>query len=218
MPEFKADIRNALRYLTTQVKKQNIKVVEKEATAEELKAAGYDAVIVATGTTPIKLNVPGSDQSFVKAAVDVLNPEVKAPKGKIVVIGGGLIGTETAVQLSLDPENKVTIVEMLPQIMKDCSASDTMVYPDMMKEHNVRVMTNSRVVEITDKEVVVEQKGRTKKIAADCVLMAVGMRSEKGLYQQLKEDGVRVFQVGDAVKTGKIYDAIHTGYKAGLNV
>ena len=175
-------------------------------------------MIVATGTTPIKLNVPGSDQSFVKAAVDVLNPEVKAPKGKIVVIGGGLIGTETAVQLGLDPENKVTIVEMLPQIMKDCSASDTMVYPDMMKEHNVRVMTNSRVVEITDKEVVVEQKGRTKKIAADCVLMAVGMRSEKGLYQQLKEDGVRVFQVGDAVKTGKIYDAIHTGYKAGLNV
>lgn len=218
MPEFKADIRNALRYLLTQVKKQNIQVVEKEATAEELKGAGYDAVIVATGTTPIKLNVPGNSQSFVQAAVDVLNPEVKAPKGKIVVIGGGLIGTETAVQLSLDPDNKVTIVEMLPQIMKDCSASDTMVYPDMMKEHNVRVMTNSRVVEITDKEVVVEQKGRQKKIAADAVLMAVGMRPNKELYQQLKEEGIRVYQVGDAVKTGKIYDAIHTGYKAGLKV
>lgn len=126
-PEFKADIRNALKYLTVQVEKRDIKVVEKEATAADLE--GFDAIIIATGATGVRLPVPGADRANVQLALEALAKDCAGISGNIVVVGGGLIGTETAVQLSFSKENHVTMVEMLPQIMKDCSASDQMVYP-----------------------------------------------------------------------------------------
>ena len=214
-PEFKADIRNALKYLTVQVEKRDIKVVEKEATAADLE--GFDAIIVATGAAGVRLPVPGGDRANVQLAVDALAKDCAGISGNIVVVGGGLIGTETAVQLSFSKENHVTMVEMLPKIMKDCSASDQMVYPEMLKENGVQVMTSSRVVEINDQGVVVEGHGR-KTIPADHVLVAIGLAPCRSLAEELKAMGKQVTVVGDCSKVGKIYDAIHSGYKAGLRV
>lgn len=217
MPEFKADIRNALKYLVTQVEKRDIKVEEKEATLEDLK--GFDAVILATGATPVKLPVPGVDKPNVHIATDMLNEkDIAKIKGNIVVVGGGLVGTETAVHLGLDHGNKVTIVEMLPQIMADCSDSDRTVYSEMIPENGIDVMVNARVVEICDEGVVVEGKGGRRTVPADEVLLAVGMKANNALCDGLKEAGIPVTVVGDCVKVGKIYDAIHTGYKAARKI
>ena len=215
-PDFKADIRDALKYLITQVEKRGINIVEKEATFEDLK--GYDAVIYAAGTKPAMLNIPIDEKAKVRIAVDTLNPAAKAPKGKIVVIGGGLIGIETAVNLSLTKGNKVTVVEMLPRIMKDCSDCDQIVYTDMIKENDIKVMTNTRVVEIGKKEIIVEVGGRKQSIEADEVLIAVGMKPNTELLDKLIEAGMTVRNVGDSIRPGKIYDAIHTGYKAALKI
>ena len=215
-PDFKADIRDALKYLITQVEKRGINIVEKEATFEDLR--GYDAVIYAAGTKPAMLNIPIDEKAKVRIAVDTLNPAAKAPKGKIVVIGGGLIGIETAVNLSLTKGNKVTVVEMLPRIMKDCSDCDQIVYTDMIKENDIKVMTNTRVVEIGKKEIIVEVGGRKQSIEADEVLIAVGMKPNTELLDKLIEAGMTVRNVGDSIRPGKIYDAIHTGYKAALKI
>ena len=72
-------------------------------------------------------------------------------------------------------------------------------------------------LEITEEGVVVEKNGR-QTIAADHVLVAVGLKPNRALYDQLKEAGVKVIAVGDCGKVGKIYDAIHSGYKAGLKI
>ena len=79
-PEFKADIRDALKYLVTQVNKHGVKVVEKEAALEDLK--GFDAVIVAAGTTPAGLRVPGADRPEVSIAVDALRPDGIRPRAR----------------------------------------------------------------------------------------------------------------------------------------
>ncbi len=215
-PDFKDDIRNALRYLTTQVKKRGIPVIEKAATPEDLE--GFDAVIVAAGASPVALPVPGADQEFVQTAVDILNPEAKKPEGRIIVIGGGLIGTETAVELSLKQGNEVTVVEMLPEIMNGCSDCDHIVYSEMIKEHDINILTSARVLEIGDHCVVIEKNGRRRQLPADHVLVAAGMKPNNSIYEDLKKQGRTVYNVGDSVKTGKIYDAIHMGYKAGLKV
>lgn len=179
---------------------------------------GFDGVIVAAGASPMGLPVPGADRPNVTMAVDVLCEEAAKPSGKIVVIGGGLIGTETAVLFGQNHENQVTIVEMLPEIMNGCSDSDHTVYRDMIREHHIQVFTSSRVVEITDEGVVIERKGRREVIEADHVFLATGMKPNRTLYDQLKEKGCRVINVGDSLKTGKIYDAVHTGYKAGWKI
>ncbi|KUO77236.1 MAG: NADH oxidase [Desulfosporosinus sp. BRH_c37] len=217
VPEFKADIRNALKYFVTQVDKLKVKVINEEATDLNLKEGGFDTVIVATGSAPVKLPVPGSDRENVFIAVDVLDGKTPVPKGKIVVIGGGLIGTEVAVDYGIKSGNDVTIVEMLPKIMSDCSDSDNIVYSGMINEHSIKVMTSARVVEITPEGVVVDCGGK-KVIPADYILVAVGMKPQSDIYFDLKEAGVDVIRVGDCIKPGKIFDAVHTGYKAALRV
>ena len=87
----------------------------------------------------------------------------------------------------------------------------------MLKENGVQVMTSSRVVEINDQGVVVEGHGR-KTIPADHVLVAIGLAPCRSLAEELKAMGKQVTVVGDCSKVGKIYDAIHSGYKAGLRV
>ena len=215
-PEFKADIRDALNYLVTQVRKHGVTIVEKEAKLEDL--TDFDAVIVAVGASPVGLEVAGADRPNVTLAVDVLCGEAEKPSGKIVVIGGGMIGTETAVLFGQNPDNQVTIIEMLPQIMKGCSDSDRTVYGEMIREHHIQVFTSSRVTEITDEGVVMEQNGRRRLIPADHVFLATGMRPNRDLYDSLKAQGRRVYNVGDSLELGKIYDAIHTGYKAGWKI
>ena len=215
-PEFKADIRDALNYLVTQVRKHGVTIVEKEAKLEDL--TDFDAVIVAAGASPVGLKVPGVDRPNVTLAVDVLCGEAEKPSGKIVVIGGGMIGTETAVLFGQNPDNQVTIIEMLPQIMKGCSDSDRTVYGEMIREHHIQVFTSSRVTEITDEGVVMEQNGRRRLIPADHVFLATGMRPNRDLYDSLKAQGRRVYNVGDSLEPGKIYDAIHTGHKAGWKI
>lgn len=215
-PEFKADIRDALKYLVTQVNKHGVKVVEKEATLADLE--GFDAVIVAAGTKPAGLPVPGADRPEVSIAVDALRPDGIRPTGEIVVIGGGLIGVETAIQFSLTEGNHVTIIEMLPQIMNGCSNCDHIVYTDKIREKGIRVYTSSRVIEIGDQGVVVEAGGRRADRGGGPRLCGHGMKPLNGLYDQLLDKGVRVFNVGDSQTPGKIYDAIHSGYKAGLKV
>ncbi len=215
-PEFKADIRDALKYLVTQVNKHGVQVVQKEAALEDL--SGFDAVVVATGTTPAGLPVPGANLPNVTLAVDALKEDGVRPHGEIVVIGGGLIGIETAVQFSLEPGNHVTVLEMLPQIMNGCSDCDHIVYGDMIKEKHIDVFTSCRVTEINGQGVVFEKAGRKQTVAADHVFLATGMKANRALYDQLLEKGIRAFNVGDNQIPGKIYDAIHSGYKAGLNV
>ncbi len=215
-PEFKADIRDALKYLVTQVNKHGVKVVEKEAGPEDL--TGFDAVIVATGTTPAGLPVPGADGANVTLAVDALKEGGPRPDGEVVVIGGGLIGVETAVLFSQRPDTHVTILEMLPQIMNGCSDCDHIVYSEMIEQNGVTVHTGCRVTAIGPGGVTFEEKGRTQTVAADHVFLATGMKPRRALFEALQAAGVRVFNVGDSLVPGKIYDAIHTGYKAGLKV
>ena len=215
-PDFKADIRDALRYLVTQVNKHGVTVVEKEATAADL--AGFDAVIVATGTTPAGLPVPGADRPNVTLAVDALKEGGVRPTGQVVVVGGGLIGVETAVLFSRQPDTQVTILEMLPQIMNGCSDCDKIVYGGWIQENGVQVFTSSKVVSIGEEGVTFEQRSRRGTVPADHVFLATGMKPNQALYEELLAQGVMVYNVGDSQAPGKIYDAVHSGYKAGLKV
>lgn len=145
-------------------------------------------------------------------ANDVLSGTVNTG-GRVVVVGGGCVGAETANHLVAHLKS-VTLVEMLDQI-----ATDEMIVPrwDLLKdskENNIRISTNTTVEEIKDGAVKV--KGAVnEEIPADTVVLAVGAKSVNGLANTLKAEGYDVRVIGDASKTGLVGEPIAQGFDLG---
>ena len=170
-----------------------------------------DAVIVAVGAHDMMLPIPGADGENVVSSWDVLSGKVDA-KGHCAVIGGGLVGTETAEYL-LAQGCTVSIVEMLDKIANGESST---ILPTIMadfKAHNVQQYVNTKVSAI-EPGCVKAMQGETEiTIPCDTVVMAVG--SKKNV---LDVEGVTapVFYAGDCSgeRTASIMEAVRGGYKA----
>ena len=214
VPEFKSDIRPLCKYLVTQIEKLEIPVEHKKAEAADL--AGYDAVICATGSRPILPGVPGIDKPGVMDALEVLNGARK-PEGRIAVIGGGLVGTETALHLA-EQGMHTTLVEMLPKIMNGVAATDQLAYSERIAKADMEVCTGTRLVSIGDGEITVSDRTGTHTIPADSVIIAIGLKAQDSLYGELCAQGKEAYLVGDAVHPGKIFDAFHTAYRVAWKI
>ncbi|NLZ93304.1 MAG: FAD-dependent oxidoreductase [Firmicutes bacterium] len=214
VPEFKADIRSLIKYQITALEKLDIPVINKMATAADL--ADFDAVICATGSKPATPNIPGRDKKIATDALEILNGDTK-PGKNVVVVGGGLVGSETALHLA-ENGHKVTLVEMLPQIMNDVAVTDLLAYSERIAKTDMDILTSTSLLEIVDDGVIVESKDGRAKLVADTVILALGFKSEQDLYHTLLENGKETYLIGDAVKPGKIMDAFHTAYRLGLKI
>ncbi len=218
VPEFKSDIRFFIQYLQTQIRKLNVNVVEKKANLDAFDKNEFDVAVIAAGARPIKLNVPGLEKPFVYEAVDVLNGGIKVGQN-VVVVGGGLVGTETAIHLK-EQGHDVTVVEMLPEIMNDCAVTDKIALGERMANNRIHVLTSHKLTEVTDKGVkVTDITGAGKELLANTVIMAVGFLPQDDLASHLREEtDMEIYEIGDCAHPGKIYDAIHAGFKTGLRI
>lgn len=214
VPEFKADIRPYMKYQITAIEKLGIPVINKKATVTDLEK--YDVVICATGSKPVKPSILGSDKKIVTDALDVLNNVVK-PGKRVVVIGGGLVGSETGLHLA-ENGHQVTLVEMLPQIMTDVTVTDLLAYTERMAKTDMCILTSTKLLELVDDGAIVQTSTCTEKLPADTVILALGYESKQDLYTSLIEKGKEAYLIGDAVKPRKIFDAVHSGYRTGLKI
>ena len=182
------------------------------ATAENVKGGNYDKVILAAGSSPAIPPIDGIDKAGLVS--DYLTHKIGAGK-KVVVIGGGLAGTEAACDIAPNAD-EVTIVEMLPDILytaAHCLNNDQHLRK-MVRERGVRVEAGAKVLKITENAVTFEKDGKTQTIECDTVLNAAGFKPNnqlEGLLEELYED---VTVVGDAIAPRKILTAIHEGYHA----
>ena len=189
---------------------------------DELKQQ-YDCLYLSIGAhTDKKTGIPGEDSPGVVSAVEMLraigdNEMPDFTGKKIVVIGGGLVGTETALDLA-ENGHSVTLVEMLPKIMKDVAVTDFLAYSERIAKTDMRILTETRLEEVLDNGARVSAKKGEETIEADTVILALGLKAEQGLYNELAAAGKEVYLVGDAVKAGEIFDAIHTAYRVGLRI
>ncbi len=218
VPPFRSDIRFLRDYLVTQMSKLPIRVINKQAPMDELSLGNYDVAIFAIGAEPTLLDVPGRDCSIVQNAVDIMSSNLNAGP-LVVVVGGGFIGMEVAVHLA-EQGKQVTIVDKREDIMYDCATTDKIAYGEKLAARNVTLLTGHWVKEISKSGIIaVTAGGVEKKIDADTVVIAEGYESIVGYREYLKgEEGMEVYSVGDCVRPGKIYDAIHSAYKTALRV
>lgn len=134
VPKIKFDVANYLEYLNGLVERtaaecQLVLRLNTEATVESLKGGEYDKVVVAMGTKDAVLKLPGYEQANVAQAVAVLDhPELAEKAQKIIVVGGGVVGCETAYFLNKELGKKVTVIEMDAKIMNHtCTANRGML-------------------------------------------------------------------------------------------
>ena len=218
VPPRKREILRSVEYYEELLPQMGVKIVlGHEATAEELNR--FDAAIVAVGAHNVILPVKGSDSDSVLSSWEVLRGDVEV-SGKCVVIGGGLVGTETAEYL-LEKGCDVAVVEMLDKVAAGESSTILPLIIKDFKEHGVEEFVKTKVDRIAeDGKAVIAINTETNEevtIPCDYVVMAVG--SKKNVFD---ETGITVplTYVGDCSgdRTADISAAVRSGYNAANSI
>jgi 2,4-dienoyl-CoA reductase-like NADH-dependent reductase (Old Yellow Enzyme family)/thioredoxin reductase len=216
-PEFKSDIRRLLEYYPRQLKKAGVDVQLgcpfDEALATEVEA---DVIILALGSTPALPKIPGADGNNVHQAVDVLNGAAEIEGETVVVIGGGGVGCETSLFLAQNGK-KVTVLEMLPEILADEDAFlNKVVLTRLLKEQNVSTVVNAKVTAIHSNEVKALVKEEERSFPTEEVVLAVGMMPAE--QPQLSGMQAEIIRIGDGQPPKRIFEAVHAGAEAALSI
>ena len=218
MPPFKQDISKAIKYLMTMGKKYGVTYkFGIEVTQDVISAQNANVIVLATGAKPIKPRIKGIDSQKVVSAVDVLEGRVY-PGTNVVILGGGLAGIETDDYLG-EQQRNVTILEMLPEVGGHEHASIKLFMFERFREHNVKILTNSRVAGISEDEIVYIKDGKEHKLTGfDTIVMALGYEAYNPLEAQLKGGKQIVHVIGDAVKARRALEAINEGFNLAISL
>lgn len=227
-PPMKQEFALVVQYLTNQVDKAGVIVeLNKEVTPEVLDELQPDAVIIATGGKPhVPADIPGIDRENVVTSWDVLTGRVM-PGQRVLVIGGGSIGCETADFIAhpvddLNPRGKrVTIIETLDNVALDELGPARSVLIQRLRTKGVEIITTAKVAEILTDGVRyikdVDDQGQTLR-GIDTIVIAVGTKSNNSLCEKLKGSSIPTFVIGDAKEPRKAVEAIAEGSEIGRSI
>ena len=166
-------------------------------TAEDIQKEEFGVLILATGSIPKLIPLEGN----VLTAEDVLLGKAD-PGQSTVIVGGGLVGCETALWLR-EQGKDVTIVEAMDKLLAVngplCHANSEMLEA-LVPFKGVQIKCGSTVKSAQPGNVVIAGKDGDESIPADSVILCVGYKSENGLYDQLKDSVDAIYQIGDANK------------------
>ncbi len=204
-----------------------------------------DHIILATGAVPLTPPIPGADLPHVVQAWEVLSHQMFTGK-RVVIIGGGAVGVETALFLAEkgtlsaealkflfvnqaeSPEvlyematrgtKEITVIEMLDTIGKDFGKSTRWGMLQDVKRHGIVTMTGAKALEITPAGLKIETAQGIEELPADTIVLAAGSRCENSLADVIKSKNIPFDVVGDADTIGMAFDAVHNGYAVGMKI
>ncbi len=217
-PQFKEDDIALANWYTNELKRLNVEVhLNTTINAQDILNGDYDTVIMATGSTPKVFSL--GDDEHVYTAAQVLLKE-KDCGNKTVIVGGGLVGCETALWLAQNGKD-VTIVEALDKIMAVngpiCHSNKDMLEA-LLPFNNVKIMTGAKVKEYKDGVLTVENAEGNTQINCDSVILSVGYKEENSLYHEVEFDVPEIYLLGDAKKVSNIMYAIWDAFEVANHI
>ena len=219
--EFKKDLRKFMDYQIHMVEKLGVNVLlNTEATPEMVEAMEPDAVIAAVGADPIVPRIPGVEGKNVITAEEAYEKGLKGEDmgDHIAVIGGGLVGCETALYLAMYLGKKVTLIEMAKAIAAEEYSIPRQALVEHMDEH-VNYYCGVKCTGITEEGMEVEDiYGNSALIPADTVVLAAGMRPRKDLGESFRGLSLFFEATGDCVIAKNVRTATRSAYDAASRI
>jgi len=246
-PPGKRELHNIVSSMKSRMERGGVEVrLNSTVTREIVEEVDPDVLVVASGAAPGTLNVPGVDKPHVVNAWDVLMDRVYDIGENVVVVGGSATGCETAHYVASmntpdsevftflmyhaaeDPNHamallhksgrRITVIDMVDKLAANVGKTARWSLMKSLRLMGVNLMTNTKLLEITDDKVVVETGNIKQEIPADTVIMAVGAVPVNQLAREVKGNGTEVITIGDAKAPRKITDAIREGFEEAVKV
>jgi len=217
-PDFKEDDIALADWYTNQLSELKVPVyLNQDITREQIRESKFDTLIIATGSTP-KVFRLGDDEKVFTAAQVLLKE--KEPGENTVIIGGGLVGCETALWLKQQGKN-VTIVEALDKILALngplCHANSEML-EKLIPYNNIDVKTNVKVTGYHNGILKMQTTDGEKEINCDSVILAVGYQEENKLYHELEFAIPELYLLGDARRVANIMYGIWDAFEVASHI
>ena len=216
---FKWTLKDYKDYLIAQVEKKGIQVILNTKATPEMLGDDYDVVVAAVGAQPVILPIPGVNSEHVTIATDAIMNSEKIGKN-VVVIGGGEVGVETGMFLAQNGR-EVTVIEMRDELAADTTFIH---YRSMFQAAweaipSFHYVLNATAKEISEGKVVYTDKdGVDHELAADSVVLSVGMRAKSDEALSFYGAGKEFFMVGDCKKPGTIQTTNRNAYGVAMNI
>ncbi|MGN1033209.1 MAG: FAD-dependent oxidoreductase, partial [Intestinibacter sp.] len=189
-----------------------------EATEDFVKEMNPDVAIVATGATPLILPIPGINDVGVINAIDLLDGK-KACGTKVLVVGGGMVGAETAEFLA-EQEHEVSIIEFKDKIAGDVGKEHRKFIMEAFDRHNVVSITGAKVAQFYEDGVKYElADGSINEVRGfDSVVLAMGSRNYDPISEALKGIVKETYVIGDAVRARRALNATAEALDVALSI
>jgi 2,4-dienoyl-CoA reductase-like NADH-dependent reductase (Old Yellow Enzyme family)/thioredoxin reductase len=213
IPPHKEELMNFLDYLINSIQSLGVEIktgvsIESED-LDELK--DFEEIVVAVGGTPIDIFQTDAENVFL--AEDVLKNKIRLGS-HVVVIGGGLVGSETADWIASN-NSHVTLLEMLPEIATDMEPRTRKLLIERLHSNHVEIICNTPVERVENNKVFCCQNGLKFEIDnVDQIILAFGYK-ESPLH---KAQSNKVYRIGDCVESRKALDAVHEGFLLGYRI
>lgn len=206
----KEDVAGIWTYRVEEIERFKVAVrLGVKVTAEELQKFAPDFIIVATGSRPREFPIPLDVRVPVLQAWDVLlDASAVAPGAKITMIGGGMVGIETAEVLGARG-CAVTVIELLPTVARDMARNNRFDVLARLEQHNVRLLTETQIEGVVDGELVLLRNGeRMRHNPGDAIVLAIGSKPNRDIVSVIEETGLPSVLVGDCNQPGDFLNAI----------
>lgn len=213
VPDFKRHDRALVKWYCRQLELLKVGVkMNFEVSAETAAGFNPDIVVTATGSTPKAIQIEGVKEIF--SVSDVLMQNVETGN-EIIVIGGGIVGCETALWLA-QKGKKLTVIEMLPYILGGPHGLPHMnrfMLEDLMVYNGIKIMTSSKVLNSDETGLSVLNGTEEIHLNADTIISAVGYQSDDRLYKAINNFDIPIYNIGDSRNVHNIMYSIWDAYE-----
>lgn len=186
------------------------------ATKELAERLAPDVIVAALGARPVRPPIRGIEGAHVFSAEEIYFQPEKAGK-RVVILGGGLVGTELAIFLSM-LGRRVTVVEMLPALSDGGNILQGVAIGEEIKKYAIRVCLNTKALEVTDRGVLTEGPDGKTLTEADTVVYAVGQKPLRDDADALRFCAPEFYQIGDCLTPKNITEATRAGYNIARDI